>query len=649
MQNITETLFQTASIGQILLILSICVCALQVFAFALPVANFTKNICQKKLSYFNFALTSAAYILLTYFYVTSNFTISNVFENSHTAKPLFYKIAGVWGNHEGSMLLFLFIITIFNFVFALKAQKNEYFSNRVLGFQSVICLLIGVYIYFTSNPFDLSPILEGQFPVQGKGLNPLLQDFGLAIHPPTLYIGYVGFSLAFSGAIAALANPQDEALFAQFVKSSKPYVLFSFAFLTLGVALGSWWAYRELGWGGFWFWDPVENSSLMPWLAGLALLHSILVVDKRKTMKGWVVFFSMLAFTLSLVGFFLVRSGILSSVHSFAADPTRGVFMLAILAIITVYGFSKFAVGAGLVKNYNFYKIISREGEISISNILIIALIGTIMLGVFYPLILDMFIGKKLSVGEPYFNLTFVPIAIFSLFLASFGPYTKWQSDNLWQVFKSIKFSFLAALIITAVIAYFYHEQKDIIDYFALVCSFFLAATMVQRLHLKITQSGKISSGFLAMFFSHIGIAVVAIAITLLTMFQSEKDFIVKAGDTVKNGQYEIEFKGSKITMMQNYITNMGEFEVRSNGKNIGTLKPENRVYFPSMQKTAEADILYLTFADLYLVLGQPEGVKEQGVFAIKLYIKPFMSFIWVGAILIFIGGLIGMIERKKK
>jgi cytochrome c-type biogenesis protein CcmF len=521
-----------------------------------------------------FSLCAISFLLLVYCNIVSDFSVSNVYQNSHTLKPLIYKISGTWGNHEGSMLMLICILNFYSLAFAFLSKIDYRQKIITISCQSLISLGIIAFSVFTSNPFlKIFPT-----PKEGLGLNPILQDIGLAMHPPMLYVGYIGFSLIFSMAIAGLLTKKIDKEFAGFLK---PWLMFSWSFLTLGIGLGSWWAYRELGWGGFWFWDPVENVSLMPWLCATALVHSITMLGKSGNFRIWSCFLAILSFVFCLLGIFLVRSGILTSVHSFANDPSRGVFIIMLLLIIGGAGFLVFFFQSLKLKTYpaNF-SLSSKNGMVLINNFLMCLLLFIVALGTLYPLILQLFFDSNISIGANYYNKLFSPIAIVLLCLMTFVPSVRLN-----------KFSSKSMLL------------------------------------------------------GHLGIFIIIFAIALNAIFSKTLEINIKPQEKIDFLGYKIEFKELEYLAGKNYLARQGNFEITKNNKKITTLKPQTRYYPESDQTTTEADIKYFILADLYLVMG---GKDSQDNYAIRVYYKPFMSFIWLGCFMIFTSGIMSIKNRLK-
>ncbi len=576
-----------------------------------------------------------SFSLLIYSYVISDFSVLNVFENSHTTKPLLYKISGVWGNHEGSLLLWILVLTIFNyFIFKFYNNNNLNFITKTLQVQGLITAGFLLFTILTSNPFQRTVPEQSN----GLGFNPILQDPALAIHPPLLYIGYVGFSAAFSMSVATLFLNSDQKI--PWYSYMKPFVLTAWTFLTAGIALGSIWAYYELGWGGWWFWDPVENASFMPWLIGTALLHSLIVVEKRKSLRAWVLLLAILAFLLSVVGTFLVRSGILTSVHTFALDPSRGVYILAFTALLGGYSLILFAKKS---KNYfdnNYFALFSKEGSILINNVLMIVVCATVFLGTIYPLIIEAFINKKISVGEPYFNSTTIPIIIPAILVMGVGPLLAWNKDKKREVFKKIFPSILLTIVMTTLIFSFYRSY-NFIGIIGIILGFWIISN---NIILLIKKNKNYSKGMLI---AHLGIGLLILGITGSSNWQEEKITRLKVSKSTQINEYNIIFKEINEIKGPNYVAIEGNFMVYDENKNyITNLKPENRYYPITNTFTTEASIHTNLSRDLYLVLG--EGNLNDG-WIVKVYHNPLVIWIWIGALIIFTGGIVSTSNNLRK
>ena len=567
-----------------------------------------------------------SFFLLMYSHVVSDFSVLNVFQNSHTTKPLLYKISGVWGNHEGSMLLWILVLTLFNyFIFKLFNKKNSVFILKTLEIQAFITIGFILFTVLTSNPF------ERMIPAQANGLgfNPILQDPALAIHPPLLYIGYVGFSAAFSISVATLSLNNSEKI--PWYNYMKPFVATAWTFLTIGIALGAVWAYYELGWGGWWFWDPVENASFMPWLLGTALLHSLIIVEKRKSLQAWVLLLSILAFLLSVVGTFLVRSGILTSVHTFALDPSRGIYILIFIALIGGYSLILFGLKSKRYFDNNYFTFFSKEGSILVNNILMVVVCATVFLGTIYPLLVEAFTNSKISVGEPYYNSTVIPIMIPAILVMGIGPMLGWGKEDKSKVFKKIFPSILITAVMTILIFLIY-QSYSVIGIVGIVLSFWIISN---NLIMLIKKNKKYS---ISMIIAHLGVGLLILGITGSSVWQEEKITRMKIDEKTKIDKYTIVFNKIEEIRRSNYIALQGNFLVFDKKRKIITkLKPENRFYPIENNFTTEASIHTNLFRDLYIVLG--EGNSNDG-WVVRIYYNPLVIWIWIGALVIFWGGI---------
>ena len=576
-----------------------------------------------------------SFFSLMYSHVVSDFSLINVFQNSHTTKPLLYKISGVWGNHEGSMLLWILVLTIFNFfIFKLYNQTNSKFVSKVLETQALITVGFVLFTILTSNPFERMDVVQ----TNGLGFNPILQDPALAIHPPLLYIGYVGFSAAFSMSIATLSLGNNEKIL--WYSYMKPFVMAAWTFLTIGIALGSVWAYYELGWGGWWFWDPVENASFMPWLLGTALLHSLITVEKKKSLQSWVLLLSILAFLLSVVGTFLVRSGILTSIHTFALDPSRGIYILAFTAILGGYSLILFGLKSKKHFNNSYFSFFSKEGSILVNNILMVVVCASVFLGTIYPLLVEAFTNNKISVGEPYYNTTVVPIMIPAILVMGIGPMLSWGREDKSKIFKKIFPSILLTAIITIFIFLFY-QTYSFIGIVGILLAFWIISNSVIILFRK---KENLSNG---MIIAHLGIGLLILGITGSSVWQEEKITQMKIGNETNIQEYNIILKEINEIKGPNYLALQGNFFVYDKNKNIiAKLKPENRFYPIRNNFTTEASIHTNLLRDLYIVLG--EGNLNDG-WVVRIYYNPLVIWIWIGALTIFLGGIVSMYSNLKK
>ena len=576
-----------------------------------------------------------SFFLLIYLHITSDFSVLNVFQNSHTTKPLFYKITAVWGNHEGSMLLWIITLTIFNyFIFKLYNKKNFIFVSKALEIQSFISLGFIVFTILTSNPFErMLPAQEN-----GLGFNPILQDPALAIHPPLLYIGYVGLSAAFSIGVATLALENGKTF--PWYKYMKPFVMVAWTFLTIGIALGSLWAYYELGWGGWWFWDPVENASFMPWLLGTALLHSLIIVEKKQSLQAWVLLLSILAFLLSVVGTFLVRSGILTSVHTFALDPTRGIYILLFIAILGGYSLVLFGSKSKIYFTNNYFNFFSKEGAILVNNIIMVVACATVLLGTIYPLLIEALTNSKISIGEPYYNSTVVPIMLPAILIMGVGPILSWGKDSGLRIAKKISPTLLITLLMTIIIFVIY-KSYTFLGIAGIVLAFWIIFN-----NLTILYRSKFNN-LTGMAVAHLGVGFLILGITASSVWQVEKIIKMKLKSETKINEYQIVFNKIKEVKGSNYLALRGDFLIYNKEKKIiGKLQPENRFYPITGNFTSEASIHTNLFRDLYIVLG--EGNPNEG-WTIRLYYNPLVIWIWIGALTIFFGGILSINKSLRK
>ena len=569
-----------------------------------------------------------SFLTLIYAFVTSDFSNETVYNNSHTTKPLFYKISGTWGNHEGSLLLWLLVLTIFLFIFTVESKNlSQRYRTLTLFFQQIIIFGFLLFILFTSNPFsNLFPI-----PNEGTGLNPILQDPALAIHPPILYLGYVGTSIIFSSALAALISGSINKSWASHIKK---WVLVSWVFLSIGILLGSIWAYYELGWGGFWFWDPVENVSLMPWLCLTALLHTIFTLEKRDIFHSWAVILSITTFSLSMSGTFLVRSGILNSIHTFANDPSRGVFILCFLFIliflsILIYFFYQKTIKENLTKPY----LISKETAVLLNNLFMMFFLSVVLIGTVYPIFLEVINNEKISIGPPFYHKLLIPFLIPFLFFMAIGPNIKWINDKIGK----INFTQVSIFIISIIVSYFFVKKYGVSYLLSLplfILSIFLFfITIKDFFGKKVNISQKIS---------HFGFSLLILSILLNGVLSKEFSSNMKVGDERKFLNKTIKFESIKVIKEQNYQSLIGEFNIKDENNSL-SLKPELRIYDQPQTITSEADISSTIFSDNFLVFNV---LKNDGFYNVRYQIKPFMIWIWISVILISFGGLISL---KKK
>jgi cytochrome c-type biogenesis protein CcmF len=591
---------------------------------------------------------AASFAALIALHISSDFSVANVFENSHSMKPLIYKITGVWGNHEGSMLLWVSILALFGGLVAMFGN-NLPISLRahVLAVQGWIASAFYLFILLTSNPFLRMP----NPPIEGQDLNPVLQDIGLAVHPPMLYLGYVGFSISFSFAIAALIEGRIDAAWARWVR---PWTLVAWIFLTLGIAMGSYWAYYELGWGGWWFWDPVENASLMPWLAGTALLHSLVVMEKRNALKVWTILLSILAFSLSLLGTFLVRSGVLTSVHAFANDPTRGVFILIILCVFIGGSLSLYVFRASSLKQGGLFAPISREGSLVLNNLLLTTACATVFVGTLYPLALEVMTGEKISVGAPFFNLTFGPLFLPLMVALPFGPLLAWKRGDLFGVAQRLIAAGIAALIVVALVYAWTLGGSTFAPLAIGLAVFVMIGAVIDfaeriglfRLPFAVTMRrahGLPRSAWGTMF-AHAGVGLALIGIVCETTWNSEKILTMSPGDSVLVGGYQATLTDFSQRQGSNYRDVIANFKIRLHGDEIGGMAPSKRTFFTRDTATTEAALMNRGVSQLYISLGDR---NSDGSATVRLYHKPFVLLIWFGAVAMAFGGALSLSDRR--
>ena len=590
-----------------------------------------------------FLFTAISFGVLMRGYIVSDFSIENVAKNSHTMKPLLYKIAGVWGNHEGSLMLWVLILTIFAAAVALLGRNlAPAFRARVIGVQSLVALGFFLFLVLTSNPFNrLNPI-----PLEGNGLNPILQDPGLAFHPPMLYLGYVGFSIAFSFAIAALLEGRVSPLWAKWVR---PWTLVAWSFLTLGIGLGSWWAYYELGWGGWWFWDPVENASFMPWIAGTALLHSVTVLEKRDALKMWTVLLAILTFSLSLIGTFIVRSGVITSVHAFASDPTRGMFILAFLAVVIGGSLALYAYRAGALKPTGRFQPVSREGGIIFNNLFLMAALGTVLLGTLYPLFVDAISGEKLTVGAPFFEATFVPLMLPILIAVAYGPLLAWKKGRFGTASTTLFPAAILAILGGAAVLVF--GTGGFMSALGLALGLWLMMGVLVELYSHTRRKGgarrllQLPRSHWGMSLAHFGLGMLVLSITVSETWTSEKLVVMGPGDTTMIAGYEFKLEGVSPYVGENYTALRGRFSVTRDGVAVASLEPQERTYISPVMETSEAAIWSMPSGDLYAVLGE---ARDEGHWQTRLYHKPLIPWMWLGVIFLGVGGALAATDRRK-
>ncbi|NQD38215.1 heme lyase CcmF/NrfE family subunit [Permianibacter sp. IMCC34836] len=592
-----------------------------------------------------FLLLVLSFSCLAYAFASNDFTVHYVASNSNSQLPIYYRLSAVWGAHEGSLLLWALVLSGWTYAVARRsAQLPIVLSARVLSIMGIVAVGFLSFMIFTSNPFVRTLPM---FPVEGRDLNPLLQDFGLIVHPPMLYMGYVGFSVAFAFAIAALLGGKLDSAWARW---SRPWTTAAWIFLTAGITLGSWWAYYELGWGGWWFWDPVENASFMPWLAGTALIHSLAVTEKRDGFKAWTVLLAIFAFSLSLLGTFLVRSGVLTSVHAFASDPERGLFILAFLAVVIGGSLLLFALRATDIRSATDYQWLSREVALLGNNILLSVIALMVLIGTLQPLIVDALNLGKISVGPPYFNFMFCLFAVPLLVLIGVGPQLRWRSDDGRALLRTLLPWLLASLalafVLSQLLAAFSLSALAAIALALWVLSSLLR-DLWQRLRnrqAKLASIGQQPRAWWGMVLAHAGMAVVTIGVTLSTVYSVERDIRLAPGDHVEVGPYQFHFMRLRDLDGPNYHSTRALFEVRQDNEVVARLRPEKRVYAASRQSMTEAAIDPGLTRDLYVAMGEP---LEGNAWAIRVYYKPFVRWIWLGGVLMAMGGVLAATDRR--
>lgn len=596
-------------------------------------------------TYLHWGLVALAYGLLTYTFITHDYSISYVANNSNNAQPLIYRISGVWGAHEGSLLLWILIYATWS---ALVAKFSRGIPQdmvaRVLGVLGLVSIGFLSFTLFTSNPFERMDIV----PLDGRELNPLLQDPGLAIHPPMLYMGYVGFSVVFAFAIAAMLSGKLDAAWARW---ARPWTTVAWLFLTIGITLGSWWAYYELGWGGWWFWDPVENASFMPWLVGTALIHSLAATEKRGAFKAWAVLLAIMAFSLSLLGTFLVRSGVLTSVHAFASDPARGLFILIFLMIVVGGSLLLFFLRAPQIVASANYRLFSKEVAILGNNVFLVVTTAMVLFGTLYPILIDALLDKKLSVGPPYFDFFFVVLMLPLAVIVGIGSSSRWKRDDVTRFRSPITVIFIVSLTFGAAGTFLMRSAPFSFGGFAglslgfwvMLWSFFAVAERLKHRTHWLTGLVKVPASIWGMSIAHFGIAIFIVGVTHVNTYSVETDIRMQRGDTYKLGPYLFTFNGVSSKREYNYMANEGSFSVTLHDKLVTELQPQKRFYSSSTPMT-EAAISTTLGRDLYVSLGEDLG---DGAWSVRLYLKSFVACIWLGGFLMALGGLIAVFDRR--
>ena len=632
-------------IGHFTLLLAFCVALLQatVPLFGAHKGRIDLMAISESAANLQFALLLASFGALTHAFMTSDFSVKLVVLNSHSLKPMLYKITGVWGNHEGSMLLWVLILSLFGASASwFGANLPILLKTRVLAIQGAIGVAFLAFIIFTSNPFERVEIP----PFDGQDLNPLLQDPGLAFHPPFLYLGYVGLSMAFSFAVAALIEGRIDAAWGRWVR---PWTLAAWIFLTIGIALGSWWAYYELGWGGFWFWDPVENASFMPWLLAAALLHSAIVVEKRETLKSWTILLAILAFGFSLIGTFIVRSGVLTSVHAFANDPERGMFILIILGIFMGGALTLFSFRSSAMEARGVFSMVSRETALVSNNVLLAVSAFVVFFGTIWPLVAELFFDRKLSVGPPFFNAAFTPFMILLGLILPIGSNLPWKRANILNSSKKLIFVFILSICLAGLI-WAIQTGKSLVGPVGVFLGAWIVMGTILDLFSKLGRSISLKRLIVlpradfGKFFAHSGLGITMFAIAALTSWEKEDIRVVPVGGSWKIAAYELKLNSVENVRGPNYFSTMGVIAVSKDGQLLTVLRPEKRNYPVAQMPTTEAAIDYRLSRDLYVVLGDQQSDNS---WTIRTYLKPFTNWIWGGCALMAVGGLLSLTDRR--
>ena len=624
--------------GHYALILALCIAVIQ-GVLPLVGAHYGRReflVLARPAAQITFMLLAVAFTILAWSFYVNDFSVLYVAEHSNSQLPVIYRLGAVWGGHEGSLLLWIFLLSTWTILVAqLSKALDEFMVARVIGVLGLVTSGLLLFVLTTSNPFErLLPAAQ-----DGRSLNPLLQDPGLVFHPPMLYMGYVGFSVAFAFAIASLLSGRLDAAWARW---SRPWTTAAWVFLTLGIALGSWWAYYELGWGGWWFWDPVENASFIPWLVGTALLHSLAVTEKRGGFKSWTVLLAITAFSLSLLGTFLVRSGVLTSVHAFATDPRRGIFILIFLSLVVGSSLTLYAWRAPKNTLGGKFSFSSRETFILLGNVFLVVSAGSVLLGTLYPLLIDALHLGKISVGPPYFNSVFVPIMIPLLVLMGIGPWTNWKNTDLISVIKRLWLAGLVA-VLAGISIPLIMGQFTWLAGLGFLLAFWVIASGCQQI-VRQAKLGKPTRSFIGMQLAHLGIAIFVIGVTMVGAYQEEKDVRMFAGDTVNVGGYEIQLENVSKVAGPNYEALRGTFVLTKNGTTQASLYPEKRSYFSSTMPMTEAAIDVGLTRDIYVSLGEELSDKS---WAVRVYYKPFVDWIWGGCLLMALGGVLAISDKR--
>ena len=620
-----------SQLGNFFIALGLSASFIQLFTVILNKGYFKYALIISYMAVIHFLSISLAFLILIYGFIISDFTIQNVLENSHSLKPMIYKISGSWGSHEGSMLLWCWVMAFYGFLITINKQSlKKETKSLILLFQGFLSFGFVFYLYFLSNPLESSNILSEE----GYGLNPLLQDPGLAFHPPFLYLGYVGLSIVWSFALAGLIR---NTINKEWARNIRIWALTSWVFLTIGISLGSWWAYYELGWGGYWFWDPVENVSLIPWIIATALIHNLLALEKKEILINWSVLLSLLGFILSIIGTFIVRSGLITSVHAFASDPTRGIFIILLLFLVTLLSLSIYA------KNYikkqpnvelNFF---SKETFLIINNLLLSVIAFTVFLGTIYPLIVETINNNRISVGPPFYNITVIPFAILLAFFSALGPILAWNQNSIKQLLRNISIPLGLTLIITIVI-FFMFENLSLIIFIGLFSGIWLFLNSLNNLaHIRFQGLNNWAS-----FFAHSGFAILILGVSISSSHQNEYEGKLDINNQINFSGYILKFESFNEEIVENYITTKGKFKLSRNDNEF-FLYPEKRFYPIEQSQTTEAAIISSNLSQFYLVLGEQINDKS---WVIRIWYKPMIMLIWIGGLFMGIGGLLSLVKR---
>ena len=620
-----------SQLGNFFIALGLSASFIQLFTVILNKGYFKYALIISYMAVIHFLSISLAFLILIYGFIISDFTIQNVLENSHSLKPMIYKISGSWGSHEGSMLLWCWVMAFYGFLITINKQSlKKETKSLILLFQGFLSFGFVFYLYFLSNPLESSNILSEE----GYGLNPLLQDPGLAFHPPFLYLGYVGLSIVWSFALAGLIR---NTINKEWARNIRIWALTSWVFLTIGISLGSWWAYYELGWGGYWFWDPVENVSLIPWIIATALIHNLLALEKKEILINWSVLLSLLGFILSIIGTFIVRSGLITSVHAFASDPTRGIFIILLLFLVTLLSLSIYA------KNYikkqpnvelNFF---SKETFLIINNLLLSVIAFTVFLGTIYPLIVETINNNRISVGPPFYNITVIPFAILLAFFSALGPILAWNQNSIKELLRNISIPLGLTLIITIAI-FFMFENLSLIIFIGLFSGIWLFLNSLNNLtHIRFQGLNNWAS-----FFAHSGFAILILGVSISSSHQNEYEGKLDINNQINFSGYILKFESFNEEIVENYITTKGKFKLSRNDNEF-FLYPEKRFYPIEQSQTTEAAIISSNLSQFYLVLGEQINDKS---WVIRIWYKPMIMLIWIGGLFMGIGGLLSLVKR---